>query len=162
MLPSPETVPNLVCHFKGSVQYYWDSLGLFGNIGKEYGMQTGQIKRVGNCWLLRYWETVIENGKTVRRRKAQKLATYSREFRTEDDVRSLADVILAQCTTLAYYGRQNRSLEENPSEREMRRAAEAAESLTASTPPPVVHRTPIVPGCSLILSRRRYPPSLEN
>lgn len=58
-------------------------------------MQTGQIKRVGNCWLLRYWETVIENGKTVRRRKAKKLATYSREYRTEDDVRALADVILA-------------------------------------------------------------------
>jgi hypothetical protein len=58
-------------------------------------MQTGQIKRVGNCWLLRYWETVIENGKTVRRRKAKKLATYSREYRDIDSVRPLADVILA-------------------------------------------------------------------
>jgi len=41
-------------------------------------MQSGQIKRVGKCWLLRYWESVkTKSGNVVRRRKAVKLATYS-------------------------------------------------------------------------------------
>ena len=58
-------------------------------------MQNGLIYRVGNCWLLRYWTTVLENGKPVKRRVAKKLATYSREYRTEASVRHLAAKILA-------------------------------------------------------------------
>ncbi len=59
-------------------------------------MQSGQIKRVGKCWLLRYWESVKdESGQVVRRRKAVKLATYSDSYRTEASVRKLAEVHLA-------------------------------------------------------------------
>src|SRR5437879_3282122 len=58
-------------------------------------MQRGRIYRVGNCWLLRYWETVLEDGKPVKRRVATKLATYSDEYRTEKSVRPLAEEKLA-------------------------------------------------------------------
>ena len=55
-------------------------------------MQSGQIKRVGNCWLLRFYESVKdESGVIVRRRKAVKLATYSDKYRTEAQVRPLAE-----------------------------------------------------------------------
>jgi integrase len=57
-------------------------------------MQKGQIYRVGNCWLLRYREPVLENGKVVLRQRAKKLTTYSREYRTAESVRPLADLIL--------------------------------------------------------------------
>ena len=54
-------------------------------------MQQGQIYRVGNCWLFRYREPVLENGKVVVRQRAQKIATYdSREFKDEKSVRQLA------------------------------------------------------------------------
>lgn len=59
-------------------------------------MQRGQIKLVGKCWLLRYWEFVKdESGNVVRRRKSVKLATYSRAYSTEAAVRKLAVDILA-------------------------------------------------------------------
>jgi len=58
-------------------------------------MQTGQLKRVGNCWLLRYYEEVLENGKPVRRRVARKIATYGDRYRTKADVEPLAKEFLA-------------------------------------------------------------------
>jgi len=58
-------------------------------------MQRGQIYRVGSCWLLRYREKVLVNGKPVMRQVAKKLATYSDEYRTEKSVRPLAEAILA-------------------------------------------------------------------
>jgi integrase len=59
-------------------------------------MQKGTIRRVGNCWLLRYYEPVLVDGKIVKKAKAKKLATYDPElYRTEEDVRPLADLILA-------------------------------------------------------------------
>jgi integrase len=58
-------------------------------------MQKGTIKLVGNCWMLRYKEPVIKDGRPAIRCSAKKLATYSREYRTEESVRALADVILA-------------------------------------------------------------------
>lgn len=58
-------------------------------------MQKGQIYRVGNCWLLRYREPVIENGKVRMKQTAKKIATYCREYRTAESVRPLADLILA-------------------------------------------------------------------
>jgi integrase len=59
-------------------------------------MQRGQIKRVGKCWLLRYWESVRnESGNVVKRRVARKLATFSDQYRTEASVRPLAEEILA-------------------------------------------------------------------
>jgi integrase len=58
-------------------------------------MQKGTIKLVGNCWMLRYKEPVIRDGKVVQRCSAKKLATFSREYRTEESVRPLADLILA-------------------------------------------------------------------
>ncbi len=59
-------------------------------------MQRGQIKRIGNCWMLRYWAPVAdETGQIVKRRMAKKLATYSDRFRTEASVRPLAEEILA-------------------------------------------------------------------
>lgn len=57
--------------------------------------QEGNITLRGNCWLLRYYEPILENGKVLKRPRAKKLATLSREYRTVDDVRPLADLILA-------------------------------------------------------------------
>jgi integrase len=61
----------------------------------EVNMQKGSIKRVGKCWLLRYYEPVLQDGKVVKRPRAKKLATYGDGYRTEKDVRPLADLILA-------------------------------------------------------------------
>lgn len=58
-------------------------------------MQKGRIELRGNCWLLRYYEPVLENGKVVKRARAKKLATYSKQYREPEDVRPLADLILA-------------------------------------------------------------------
>lgn len=58
-------------------------------------MQRGRIYKVGSCWLLRYREKVLVNGKPVVRQVAKKLATYSDEYRTEKSVRPLAEAILA-------------------------------------------------------------------
>lgn len=55
-------------------------------------MQRGQIKQVGNCWLLRYYEPVIENGRIVRRQKTRKLTAKSDHPK---DVRAAADLVLA-------------------------------------------------------------------
>lgn len=57
-------------------------------------MQSGQIKRVGNCWLLRYYEEVLEDGKVVKRRKARKLATYGDGCKTKADAEKLAKEFL--------------------------------------------------------------------
>jgi integrase len=57
-------------------------------------MQKGKIERRGACWLLRYREPVIENGKVVMKQTAKKLATYCDQYRTEKSVRVLADQIL--------------------------------------------------------------------
>ena len=57
-------------------------------------MQKGKIERRGSCWLLRYREPVIENGKVVMKQTAKKLATYCDKYRTEQSVRVLADQIL--------------------------------------------------------------------
>lgn len=58
-------------------------------------MQRGHIRRVGNVWMFRYYETVSENGQLVKRRVAKRLAKFGPEYRTEKDVRPLADLILA-------------------------------------------------------------------
>lgn len=58
-------------------------------------MQTGQIRRVGNCWLLRYYEEVLVNGRPVKRRVARKIATYGERYRTKADVEVLAKEFLA-------------------------------------------------------------------
>lgn len=58
-------------------------------------MQKGTIRRVGNIWMLRYYEPVLRDGKVVKRAKAKKLADYSVQYKTEYDVRPLADLILA-------------------------------------------------------------------
>ena len=58
-------------------------------------MQKGRIYRKGRLWMLQYWEPVLENGKRAKRRVAQKLTTYSDQYRTEQSVRPLADLILA-------------------------------------------------------------------
>ena len=61
-------------------------------------MQKGQIKKVGNCWLLRYYEPVVEMGRTVKRQKTVKL-NINPEARTDkaqaEAVRTAADLILA-------------------------------------------------------------------
>ena len=62
-------------------------------------MQKGQIKQVGNCWLLRYYEPVNENGHRVMRQKTTKLkldltkAISQKE--QEKTARAAADLILA-------------------------------------------------------------------
>lgn len=57
--------------------------------------QEGNISLRGNCWLLRYYEPVLENGKVVKRPRSKKLATFSKEYKTVHDVRPLAALILA-------------------------------------------------------------------
>jgi integrase len=61
----------------------------------DASMQKGRIERRGNCWLLRYYEPILENGRVLKRARAKKLATYSKQYRYEEDVRPLADLILA-------------------------------------------------------------------
>jgi integrase len=58
-------------------------------------MQTGTIRRVGNIWMLRYYEPVLHDGRIVKRAKAKKLDDYSDKYKSEHDVRPLADLILA-------------------------------------------------------------------
>ncbi len=58
-------------------------------------MQKGTIRRVGNLWMLRYYEPVLHEGRIVKRAKAKKLAEFSDKYKSEHDVRPLADLILA-------------------------------------------------------------------
>jgi integrase len=62
---------------------------------EDFTVQKGTIRRVGKCWLLRYYEPILQDGRVIKRAKAVKLATYSDEYRTEQNVRPLADLILA-------------------------------------------------------------------
>jgi len=61
-------------------------------------MQKGQIKQVGNCWLLRYYEPVIEEGRVLKRQKTTKLkldpSAISHKEK-EAAARAAADLILA-------------------------------------------------------------------
>jgi hypothetical protein len=61
-------------------------------------MQKSQIKKVGNCWLLRFYEPVVEAGRTVKLQKTVKL-NINPEARTDraqaDAARAAADLILA-------------------------------------------------------------------
>lgn len=56
--------------------------------------QRGYIFRKGKFWFLRYADTVLRDGKSVRVQLCKKLAQYSDEYRSEKSVRSLADEIL--------------------------------------------------------------------
>jgi integrase len=56
--------------------------------------QRGYIFRKGEFWFLRYADTVLRDGKSVRVQLCKKLAPYCDEYRSERSVRSLADEIL--------------------------------------------------------------------
>ncbi len=56
--------------------------------------QRGYIFRKGKFWFLRYADTVLRDGKSVRVQLCKKLAPYSDAYRTEKSVRTLADEIL--------------------------------------------------------------------
>lgn len=58
-------------------------------------MQNGQIKQRGQSWVLRYWETVLVDGKPKKRRVLKRLAPICREFQTAKSVEYLAAEILA-------------------------------------------------------------------
>jgi integrase len=60
---------------------------------QETQMQRGRIERRGKRWLLRYRETVIENGHTKTRQAAKTIARYP-EYRTAASVQHLAQDIL--------------------------------------------------------------------
>src|SRR5439155_17750849 len=51
--------------------------------------QHGEIKRIGNSWYGRWYENVIENGQTVRKRRFVKLCDADDRYRTKADVRPL-------------------------------------------------------------------------
>ncbi len=51
--------------------------------------QNGEIKRIGNSWYGRWYEDVIENGQTVRKRRFEKLCDVDDRYRTKTDVRPL-------------------------------------------------------------------------
>ncbi len=55
-------------------------------------MQKGQVKQVGNCWLLRYYEPVVEGGRIVKRQKTVKLRPVANN---EKAARAAADLVLA-------------------------------------------------------------------
>lgn len=57
-------------------------------------MQRGEIRRWGNNWQLRYWQSETREGKVIKRRVAKKLAPISREYQTPESVQPLADAIL--------------------------------------------------------------------
>jgi len=57
-------------------------------------MQDGRIYRKGMAWMLQYWQPVLENGQSTKKRVAKKLATYSDKYRTESSVQPLAEEIL--------------------------------------------------------------------
>lgn len=64
---------------------------------EDFQMQRGQIKHVGNCWLLRYYEPVLENGRVIKRQKTTKLI-LSPDTKPKDEeisARAAADLILA-------------------------------------------------------------------
>jgi integrase len=52
--------------------------------------QTGAIVRKGRAWYLRYYDTVLVNGKPARKRCCRKLAAYCDRYRSIKSVRSLA------------------------------------------------------------------------
>jgi integrase len=56
--------------------------------------QRGYIFRKGEFWFLRYADTVLRDGKSVRAQLCKKLAPYCDEYRSERSVRSLAEEIL--------------------------------------------------------------------
>jgi integrase len=56
--------------------------------------QAGYIFRKGKFWFLRYSDTVLRDGKSVRVQLCKKLAPYSDEYRSESSVRPLAAEIL--------------------------------------------------------------------
>jgi integrase len=61
-------------------------------------MQKGQIKQVGNCWLLRYYEPVIEEGRVLKRQKTTKLKLDPSAISHKEQeaaARAAADLILA-------------------------------------------------------------------
>ncbi len=61
--------------------------------------QRGYIFRKGKFWFLRYADTVLRDGKSVRVQLCKKLAPYSDAYRTEKAVRNMADEYFAsdQC-----------------------------------------------------------------
>ncbi len=58
-------------------------------------MQRGQVYRVGKCWLLRWREPVLMDGKHVKKLMTRKIATYGDQYRSKADVQPLADAFLA-------------------------------------------------------------------
>lgn len=60
-------------------------------------MQKGQILHVGNCWMLRYYEPVFENGRVVKRQKTTKLILPpdTKKKDEEQAARAAADLVLA-------------------------------------------------------------------
>lgn len=56
--------------------------------------QSGYIFRKGPSWFLRYSDTVLRDGVSVRVQPCKKLAPYGDEYRTEKSVQPLADEIL--------------------------------------------------------------------
>jgi len=51
--------------------------------------QTGEIIRIEKSWYGRWYESVIENGQTVRKRRFVKLCDVDDRYRTKADVRPL-------------------------------------------------------------------------
>ncbi len=65
-------------------------------------MQKGQIKQVGNCWLLRYYEPVFENGRSLMGQKTTKLKLDPSAISQKEQqaaARAAADLILARINT---------------------------------------------------------------
>lgn len=58
-------------------------------------MQHGHIYRHRNCWYLRYYDSVRENGQVVRKQRCKKLAPFNKNFQTKSSVASLAEKILS-------------------------------------------------------------------
>jgi integrase len=73
-------------------------------------MQQGRIERRGNCWLLRYREPVLVNGRVVMKQTSKKIGTYDRDHRTPESVQAEADLILAPINAKAAIPETSQSL----------------------------------------------------
>jgi hypothetical protein len=61
--------------------------------------QKGTIVRKGRAWYLRYYDTVLADGKPVRKKCCHRLAEYCDRYRSIKSVRSLAEDFLAPVNT---------------------------------------------------------------
>lgn len=76
--------------------------------------QKGYVFRKGNSWFLRYWDSVVENGKLIRKQRCKNLApvedAHRRLKRPPDQVIELAEAFLQPLNSASYDSAKNLTL----------------------------------------------------